>query len=139
MRLHWFVTFRSVFYAFLLHAVAIALLFISLDFTPAPIRPAPKVNIVNAVSVDKTQVEAELERLKKADQDKLETEKKRVAELEAKAREEQKKAEQAKKQRQEEEEKLLAAKKKKEQEQKQRVQEEQKLALLEKEKQELER
>jgi len=133
MRLGWFTTFRSSFYALLLHVVAVGLLVISLDLTPEPVhRPHKDINIVNAVSVDKSAVDREIEKLKQADKEKQEKEQKRIAELE-------KKAEEMRQQRLEEEKKLAAARKKKEQEEQERLEEQKKMAQLEKEKAELER
>lgn len=133
MRLGWFTTFRSSFYALILHLVAAGLLVISLDLTPDPVRrPHKDINIVNAVSVDKSAVDREIEKLKQAEKEKQEKEQQRLAELE-------KKAEEMRQQRLEEEKKLAAARKKKEQEEQERLEEQKKLAQLEKEKAELEK
>ncbi len=134
MYLSWPVRIRSFWYAVALHLLAAALLFFSFDFS-TPIKPqAPSVNIVNAVAVDKAQVEKELQSLKKEEEKKKQAEQQRLKELEDKAEAEQKKAEDLKKQRLAEEKKLLEAKKKKEQEQKLREEEQKKLEQLEKEK-----
>jgi len=139
MELGWFVKSRSAFYAVLLHIIAAALLIISLDLAPKPInQPKQNINIVNAVTVDKKQVEKELQRLKNEEQQKEETGKKRLAELEKKQKEAEKKLAGAEKKRLEEEKKAADAKKKKELEQEKRELDEQKLAKLEKEKEELE-
>ncbi|MBI4005257.1 MAG: cell envelope integrity protein TolA [Gammaproteobacteria bacterium] len=116
------------------------MLIISLDLSPKSIlQPKQNINIVNAVAIDKKQVEKELQRLKQAEQKKQETEKKRLEELEKKAKDAEKKLADAEKKRVEEEQKLADTKKKKEQEQQKRELEEQKLAKLEKEKEELEK
>ena len=139
MQLSWWIRLRSVFYALSLHIVAAVLLVFSFSFTKPIIPPHQNINIVNAVTVDKAQVEKELQRLKKIEEDRNLAEKKRVEELQKQAEAEKKKADGLKQQRQEEEKKLLEAKKKKEQEQKQREEEQKKLVQLEKEKQELEK
>ena len=92
----------------------------------------PTTNIVNAVSVDKKQVELELKRLKDIEKAKKADEKKRQKKLE-------KKADDAKKKRIAEEKKLKNLKQKKEAEKKKRKEEEKKLKKLEKERKELEK
>lgn len=132
MQLSLLVKLRSVFLSLSLHIIAAALLVFSFSFTE-PVKPPPAgKNVVNAVAVDKTQVEKELQRLKQEEDQKKLAEQKRLSDLE-------KKADELKKQRQEEEQKLLDAKKKKEAEQKQREEEQKKLAVLEKQKAELEK
>ncbi len=64
MRLSWFMTVRSFLLSVILHIVLIGLLVISIDLTPVP-KPPPKVNIVKAVSVDKQQVQRELEKIRR--------------------------------------------------------------------------
>lgn len=139
MRLSWWVRLRSIWYALALHVIAAALLVFSFSFTDIIKPPHQDISIVNAVIVDKSQVDKELQRLKQEDEKKKLEEQQRLAELEKKATEEKKKSEDLKKQRLEEEKKLLEAKKKKEQEQKLREEEQKKLADLEKQKQELEK
>jgi colicin import membrane protein len=132
MHLSWWIRIRSIWYALALHIIAAALLVFSFSFTE-PIKPSHMdISIVNAVTVDKAQVDKELQRLKQE-------EKQRVEELQKQTEAEKKKAEDLKKQRQEEEKKLLEAQKKKVQEQKLREEEQKKLALLAKEKEELEK
>ena len=138
MHLSWWIRIRSIWYALALHIIAAALLVFSFSFTE-PIKPTHMdVSIVNAVTVDKAQVDKELQRLKQEEEKKKLEEKQRVEELQKQTETEKKKAEDLKKQRLEEEKKLLETQKKKEQEQKLREEEQKKLALLEKEKQELE-
>jgi len=139
MRLSWWVRLRSIWYALALHVIAAALLVFSFSFTDIIKPPHQDISIVNAVTVDKSQVDKELQRLKQEDEKKKLEEQQRLAELEKKAAEEKKKSEDLKKQRLEEEKKLFEAKKKKEQEQKLREEEQKKLADLEKQKQELEK
>lgn len=139
MQLSWLIRLRSVFYALVLHIVALALLVFSFSFTK-PIKPLHQnVNIVNAVAVDKARVEEELQRLKKAEEDKNLAEKNRVEELQKQAAAEKKKTEALQKQRQKEEENLKKIQKEKELEKKRAEEEQKKLAQLEKEKQELEK
>ena len=131
MKLGWLTTLSSSALSLILHVVLGALLILSFDFTEQPkIQPKNNINTVKAVSVDKKQVELELARIKKVEDEKLKKEKKRLDDLE-------KKANQLKKDRQAEEKKLADTKKKKEQEQKKRKEEQKKLATLEKEKTEL--
>ena len=124
MKLGWLTTLSSITLSLILHVVLGALLIFSFDFTARPkIQPKNNINTVKAVTVDKKQVELELARIKKVEDEKLQKEKNRLDDLE-------KKAKQLKKDRQTEQKKLTETKKKKEQEQK-------KLATLEKEKTEL--
>lgn len=139
MHLSWWIRIRSIWYALALHIIAAALLVFSFSFTE-PIKPSHMdISIVNAVTVDKAQVDKELQRLKQEEEKKKQEEKQRVEELQKQTEAEKKKAEDLKKQRQEEEKKLLEAQKKKVQEQKLREEEQKKLALLAKEKEELEK
>src|SRR3972149_2950357 len=137
MHLSWWVRIRSIWYALALHVIAAALLVFSFSFTDIIKPPHQDISIVNAVTVDKSQVDKELQRLKQEDEKKKLEEQQRLDELEKKATEEKKKSEDLKKQRLEEEKKLLEAKKKKEQEQKLREEEQKKLADLEKQKQDI--
>ena len=131
MNLGWLTTLSSSALSLILHVVLGALLIFSFDFTAqTKTQPKNNINTVKAVTVDKKQVELELVRIKKVEDEKLQKEKKRLDDLE-------KKANQLKKDRQTEEKKLAETKKKKEQEQKKRKQEQKKLATLKKEKTEL--
>lgn len=114
-----------------LHLCIGGILIFSFKLSPSTPPPAPKINIVKAVSVDKTQVEKELKRLEDNDKAKIEAEIQRQKELEKKTAEIEKK-------RIAEEKKLADIKKKQEQEQIKRKEEELKLKKLEKEKKELE-
>ena len=133
MHTNWLQTSRSLFFSIVLHIVLGGILIFSFKFSnkPTPIHK-PTTNIVNAVSVDKKQVELELKRLKDIEEAKKADEKKRQKKLE-------KKAEDAKKKRIAEEKKLKKLKKKKEAEKKRRKEEEKKLKKLEKERKELEK
>ncbi|MFT5427180.1 MAG: colicin import membrane protein [Gammaproteobacteria bacterium] len=131
MKPGWLTTLSSSALSLILHVVLGALLIFSFDFTAQPkIQPKNNINTVKAVTVDKKQVELELARIKKVENEKLQKEKKTLDDLE-------KKTDQLKKDRQAEEKKLAETKKKKEQEQEKRKEEERKLATLEKEKTEL--
>ena len=131
MRLGWFTTLSSSVLSLILHLVVGVLLIFSFEFTPQPKNQVRKdVNIVKAVAVDKKQVELELERIRKIEEEKHKKEKQRLDELE-------KKAKNLEKKRKEEEKKLADAKKKKQQEQKKLKEERARLATLEKEKTEL--
>ena len=133
MHTNWLQTSRSLFFSIVLHVVLGGILIFSFKFSnkPIPIHK-PTTNIVNAVSVDKKQVELELKRLKDIEEAKKAEEKKRQKKLE-------KKAADTKKKRIAEEKKLKKLKKKKEAEKKKRKEEEKKLKKLEKERKELEK
>ena len=130
MRPGWFVTTQSVIFALVLHVAVLLLLLISFSFTPE-LRPAKPVSIVNAVTVDKSKVDAEIKRLQQEEEKKRGAEKQRIEELEKKLLSEQKKAEEIKKQRLEEEKQLLATRQKKEEEQKKQEEAQKKLTELE--------
>ena len=130
----------SFFLSLLLHAVLIVLLVFSVDTS---VRKTPKVmpqvNIVKAVSVDKNQVEKELNRFKEIEKEKVAKELNKQQKLERKLRDLEKLAEKAKKTRKAEEKKLAEVKKKKTVEQKKREEEQNKLSQLKKEKAEIEK
>ena len=82
MYLTWFTTVKSFFKSIALHIILIALLVFSIEFAPTPQPPTVNTkNIVNAVSVDKTQVESELKKLKQAEENKRSEEKKTAARI----------------------------------------------------------
>ncbi len=131
MKLGWFTKFGSCTLSLILHVALGTLLIVSFDFTSKPeIKPRKDVNFVEAVVVDKKQIDLELARIKKVEDEKHQKEKKRLNDLE-------KKATKLKNIRLAEEKKLAETKKKKEQEQKRRKVEQDRLATLEKEKTEL--
>ena len=131
MQLGWLVKLRSVSYSLILHVIAAVLLVISFDFT-TPIKPQHQnISIVNAVTVDKSQVDKELQRLKQEDEKQKQAEKQRLEDLEKKAEAEKQKTEDLKKQRLAEEKKLADTKKEKEAAQKQHEEEQKKVAELE--------
>ena len=65
MRTDWFQTSRSLFFSIILHIILGGILIFSFKFSakPTPVHK-PVTNIVQAISVDKKQVELELKRLK---------------------------------------------------------------------------
>ena len=131
MRPGWFTTLSSTVLSLVLHLVVGVLLIFSFEFTPKPkTQIRQDVNVVQAVVIDKKQVDLELERIRKIEEEKYKKEKQRLEELE-------KKANNLEKKRKEEEKKLAEAKKKKEQEQKKLKEEQVRLKKLEKEKAEL--
>ena len=131
MRPGWFTTLSSTVLSLVLHLVVGVLLIFSFEFTPKPkTQIRQDVNVVQAVVIDKKQVDLELERIRKIEEDKHKIEKKRLDELGKKARNLENK-------RKAEEKKLAEAKKKKEQEQKKLKKEQVRLKKLEKEKAEL--
>lgn len=112
MRLGWFTTLSSSVLSLILHLVVGVLLLFSFEFTPQPkTQIRQDVNVVQAIVIDKKQVDLELERIRKIEEEKHKKEKQRLDELE-------KKANNLEERRKEEEKKLAEAKKKKEQEQK---------------------
>ena len=131
MRLGRFTTLSSSVLSLILHLVVGVLLLFSFEFSPQPkTQIRQDVNVVQAVVIDKKQVDLELERIRKIEEEKYKKEKQRLEELE-------KKANNLEKKRKEEEKKLAEAKKKKEQEQKKLKEEQVRLKKLEKEKAEL--
>jgi colicin import membrane protein len=108
----------------LVHAFVAALLIVSFEWNVTA-QQEPKPNVVEAVVVDQSKVQAEIEKLKQAEQQKQANEKARLKKLEKKIRE-------AKRKRAAEEKRLAAAKKKRAVEEKKRKAEEKKLALQKK-------
>ena len=133
-------TLQSSLRSVLIHIAAILLLVLSFDF---PSRKTPQrmsqMNIVEAVAVDSTQVEKELQRLQELDTAKAQEELAKQQKLEQQVRELEKKSTQAETKRKEEEKRLVDLEKKKLQEQKARETEQKKLADLKKQQEELER
>ncbi len=137
MRDGWFLRTRSLVFAVLLHVIAVVLLLVSFEFTSETVQlpPGNDVNIVDAVSIDKKEVEKELALLKKIEADKKAAEQARLKELEEKEKAAERKARELEKKRQEEEKRLAEARKQKELEQKKREEEQKRLAELEKQRQ----
>ena len=137
MRDGWFLRTRSLVFAVLLHVIAVVLLLVSFNFTSKTIQlpPGDEINIVDAVSVDKKEVEKELALLKKIEAEKKAAEQKRLKELEEKEKAAERKTRELEKKRQEEEKRLAEARKQKELEQKKREEEQKRLAELEKQRQ----
>ena len=107
------------------HAILLGLLILSFDFQPERKSLALKQNVIKAVAVDASKVQAELEKLKRADDRNKKQEKDRIANLK---REEKK----LRTKRAAEEKKLAKLKKKRQAEEKQRKLEQKKLAKLKK-------
>ncbi len=97
--------------AILVHVALAAVLFVSLEWTDVPTPTQPSVNIVRAVAVDESKILAEVEKLKKAEKQKLNQEKAKQRKLDKQARE-------AKKKRQREEKRLAKLRKESEAEKK---------------------
>lgn len=94
----------------LMHAAIGVLFVISLEFSPKSARPLqPEVHVIEAVTVDESKIQYELDKLKKAEQRKKDEEDRRQRELESDAQ-------RAKRLREAEEQHLAELKKKKEQE-----------------------
>jgi len=139
MQTDWFLTLRSSVWSFLLHLVVAGLMIFSFEFTPNQLIPAKQVNIIQAVSVDKAQIEQELKQLKDSEKKQKAEEKKRQKDLEKKTADEMKKAQDAKKKRLAEERKLATLNKEKERAREKRVLEQKRITQLEKEKKDLEK
>jgi len=119
---------RNFLYALLVHVFFIGVLVFSYDWSAKPSAAKPRVNIIDAVVIDESRVQAELDKLKKTEarrqqldkerQQKLKAEEQRLAELQKKKRREQKQLAEQKKKRLAEEKRAkdLAIKKKAEQE-----------------------
>lgn len=106
MRVSRFRSFRSLVLAVAIHVLAIGLLIVSLDFSAPPAGQPPGSEIIQAQAVPEAKVEAEVERLRKAEQKKRDEEqaRRRTAERELAA---------AKAKRQAEERRLAEVKKEK--------------------------
>ena len=124
-----YLTLRSLLYSLLLHGVVVAALVVNYDATRKPVfKPKPRENIVEAVTVDETAVERELQRLKELEQEKQRAMEQKLKDLEvlaeaeeAKRREAEKKKQAAERQRQEAEQRKVAAEKKRKEEQRKQV------------------
>jgi colicin import membrane protein len=125
-------TFKSSLLSILLHIAAALMLVLSFNFTSRQIKPAPQMNAVEAVTVDSTQVEKELQRLRELETAKEEEQLEKQRVLERQARE-------AETKRKTEEQRLADVKKKKEQEEKALEAEQKKVVEKKKEQEELER
>lgn len=77
--------------AILVHVVLVGILVVSLDWTSVPTPSQPQVDIVKAVAIDEKKIQAELEKIKKAEAAKKKKEKK--AEKKAKQLEDKRKRE----------------------------------------------
>ena len=126
----------ALFYAILVHVVLFAILTVNLDWVSEPEEPVAPVNIVKATSVDEKKVQDQLNKLKKAEKDRIKKEKQRQKKLE-------REAEKAKKKRQAEERRLRELEKRRLQE-KQKLENQKKaktkeLAKLDKQKKEKEK
>ena len=116
----------SLAFAIVVHAILIGLLMFSFDWTPKPDSAGSKPNVINAVAVDASKVDAELKKLRDADKRKKKKEQARVNKLK-------KDADAAKKKRAAEEKRIARLKKKRAAEEKKRKQEKKRLAKLKKE------
>lgn len=116
---------RSIFFSVVLHALAVALLIFSLDFSPDPVQPlADPAQIIDATAIDSKQVEQEMAQLKELEQKKVNDQR----ELEQKVQDLEKKSRTAEQKRREEEVKLTDLKKQQLEEEKKVKEEELKLA-----------
>jgi colicin import membrane protein len=123
---------RSVIYSILIHVLAAGLLVVSFDFPVEAIKPpAPRADIVTAVTVDEQQVEKELQRLKEKEAAERRREQQRQEEMEQKLK-------QAEQQRRAEEKRLAELKQQQQKEAQQRQAEQQRLAELKQKQQEAE-
>jgi colicin import membrane protein len=139
---------RNLVYAVLVHVLFLSIFVVSFDWSAEPTPSKPKVNIIDAVVVDESRVQAEIEKLKKSEQQRqlqddkrqrqLQKEERDLAELKKKQAVEQRRLQEQQKQRkvEEKEAKALALKKKAEKEMLDKLKQEQ--AALKKEQQALE-
>ena len=128
MLTNFFLASRTIILSVLLHVMVGIVLIYSFDFSPKPtLIPKPIVNIVKANAVDKNQVDLELKRLRKKDNEKIEKELKRQKKIKKKAedakkkklaKEKLKKLKKRKEKKEEKARKLAIEKKKKETKQK---------------------
>ncbi|WP_455199134.1 cell envelope integrity protein TolA [Kaarinaea lacus] len=131
---------KAMFLAILVHVVLVGILVVSLEWTSIPTPANPKVDIVKAVAIDEKKIQAELDKIKKAEAKKKKKEQDKQRKLDKKAKE-------AEKKRKREEQRLAKLRKEREAEKKRqkklqekRVAEEKRLAKEREEKRkELER
>jgi colicin import membrane protein len=114
------------------HVVLIMMLFIGFDWTPKPATVKNQPNVIKATAVDASKVKAELDKLKRAEQEKRQQEAARVNKLKRQERE-------AKQRRAAEEKRLADLKKKRVAEEKRHQQEQQRLQKIKQEKAALEK
>lgn len=114
----------SLVFAVVVHAVLILLLMFSFDWTPKPESSSNKPNVINAVAVDASKVEAELKKIRAAENRKKKDEQARVNKLK-------RDADAAKKKRAAEEKRIANLKKKTAAEEKKRKAEQKRLAEVE--------
>ena len=87
-----FLLLRSFLYSLAIHVVVITALIVNFDTVrQPPVKPRPKENIVEAVTVDDKAVEKELQRLRELEQEKQRAMEKKLKDLERKASEVEKK------------------------------------------------
>jgi len=146
---------RNFIYAVIVHLLFLSILIFSYDWSAQPVPSKPKVNIINAVAIDESRVQAEIDKLKKAEaernkqdaerQRRVKEEEKRLADLQKKKEQEQQRLQEQQKKREAEEkkarelalqkkaeaEKLDKLKKQQQEVEKQRQAEQQRLAELE--------
>jgi len=109
---------RNFVYAIIIHIFFLGILVVSYDWSAQPAPSKPKVNIINAVAIDESRVQAEIEKLKKAEaerrqqdakrQQRVKDEEHRLAELKKKKQQEQQRLKEQQKKRAAEEKKAKA-------------------------------
>jgi colicin import membrane protein len=110
-------------FSLVVHGILITLLVISFDWTAKPAAEAPKVDVIKAVAVDAAKVEAEVKKLKAAEQQRKRTEQARLDRLK-------REAEAAQRKRAAEEKRVADLKKKRAAEEAKRKAEKKRLAKL---------
>jgi len=98
--------------AVVMHAAIIAFMFIGVDWLEKPVQPKSNVDIVQAKVVDQSKVDAEVARLKKAEDAKKAKEQKRLADIQRKLEKEKKKLAELERKRKAKESEAKAAEKK---------------------------
>jgi colicin import membrane protein len=130
---------KAFFFALALHVFILLVVVLSVDFSARPEMQMPQqVETVQAVVVDSAVVQAEMDKIRQAEQRKKNNEQQRLQKLEDKAKHEEQKRKQAEKQRKQEEQKLADLARKREANEKRQQQDAKKLAELEKQKKQLE-
>jgi colicin import membrane protein len=113
----------ALFFSLIVHAILIGLLVISFDWTAKPAAVAPKVDVIKAVAVDAAKVEAEVKKLKAAEDRRKRAEQARLDKLK-------READAAKRKRAAEEKRVADLKKKRAAEEAKRKAEKKRLAKL---------
>ena len=72
---------RNLAYALLVHVLFLSIFIVSFDWSAKPTPSKPKVNVIDATVVDESRVQAEIDKLKKAEQKRQKQEDERKRQL----------------------------------------------------------